>query len=182
MAAPARTPHAGDLHKRWRVRLIRHDSEFGGDDDVTLNCVINPTQFDWNLSSDWVRHAIVGATGDGLQWARTKSRDYRLQFRHSLAAAQADAAGGPLPYELTMKGFEDFFLKLAYPITPGERPPDVTLVWPGYVVFRGIVVDLKMTHDRFSLFTGESKALVADVTFLDRMELGWQLPPPLRTA
>lgn len=158
--AQASTPiDMRSLRAEWRVALRAAWTE---DLHITYVAPINPEVIDVSVSPEWARHAIPGIVLDGLQWVRTRSRETRLRFQYT-QRAQIDPGSS-----MTPRVFNSFFHSLAYPLTFEGSPPDIWLMWPGYMSIFGIATDIRIGADRFTTSRGDPLSMFAELTLVDR--------------
>ena len=139
----------------------------------TITAQFNPTEIEETLAVIWTRLAVLGATGEVLQYERTQNLKTSLELGfNAQSLRQLDVrilppinawAGGP---DLARR----WLMAIHYPTRESQdvssgAPSDLLFFWPGMYSLRVKPLSVKFGHRRFDNTTGEPTLFSAKLDF-----------------
>lgn len=112
--------------------------------------IANPENFSTAVTSNYVKHAVLGLSHEVTQWTATASRTIDMELWCSLLVLQRIV--DPKLNPRALLDYRNFFESLMVPSRAGLPPPLLAMSWPGAdLYFIGVVEDLAIDYQRFGI-------------------------------
>lgn len=131
----------------------------------TMECFLNPDSLKFKTGAEWAHIAVPGYSQEVLQYSHTRSNaiSFNIQWDYRLAKDRMRAVYDDLYSDLGNLNqtpvrakslalgmlYKEFLYSLTLPVKEGRAPSRVTLIWPGFLQFRGVVTDVDFGFNRF---------------------------------